>query len=255
VADPGKASSRQAALEEVLAKRRAAERRRAFVIVGISVLVAGLIIGVSVFLTTRDTKEKEQVEEISEQTLGSIGAPASACDAITATETDGNHEHLQVGTNVVYPTAPPAYGDHWSQPGVAPAPFDRKFYTAQDRPELEALVHNLEHGYTILWYDDTIADDPDAVEVVEAIADKFRGENDLRMKFIAAPWTAADVEESGAFPDGRHVAISHWSVGSDVNDPAQRRGVFQYCSEPSGAALEQFMLAYPYSDSPEPNAM
>ena len=65
--------------------------------------------------------------------------------------------------------------------GVAPAPFNRKFYTDKDRPELEALVHNLEHGYTILWYDDTIADDPDELNVIDAIADKFRygGRNTL----------------------------------------------------------------------------
>ena len=160
-----------------------------------------------------------------------------------------------MGTQIVYPTAPPAYGSHWSEPGVAPAPFNRKFYTEQDRPELEALVHNLEHGYTILWYDETVAGDPDAVDVVEAIAEKLHGVDDLRKKFIAAPWTAEDEGESGPFPDGRHVALSHWSVGSDRNDPAQRLGVFQYCSEPSGAAVEQFMLAHPDTDSPEPNAM
>ena len=254
MADPGKSSSRQAALEEVLAQRRAAERRRAILIVGVCVLVALVIVAVAVSLTMRESKEKERVQEISEQPLGSIGAAASACDAITTMQTDGNDGHLQIGTQVVYPTAPPAFGNHWSEPGVAPAPFNRKFYTEQDRPELEALVHNLEHGYTILWYDDTIAGDSDAADIVEAIAERFRGEDDLRKKFIAAPWTADDVEESGAFPDGQHVAISHWSVGSDPDDPAQRLGAFQYCSEPSGAALEQFMLAHPYSDSPEPNA-
>ena len=31
-------------------------------------------------------------------------------------------------------------------------------------------------------------------------------------------------------------------------------GVWQYCSDVSGAALEDFMLKYPYTDSPEPGA-
>lgn len=35
-------------------------------------------------------------------------------------------------------------------------------------------------------------------------------------------------------------------------DPAQQVGVWQYCSAPSGAALEAFMEEYPYTDSPEP---
>ncbi|MGH3682534.1 MAG: DUF3105 domain-containing protein, partial [Natronosporangium sp.] len=28
----------------------------------------------------------------------------------------------------------------------------RGFYTPDDRPRVEQLVHNLEHGYTVLWY-------------------------------------------------------------------------------------------------------
>ena len=30
-------------------------------------------------------------------------------------------------------------------------------------------------------------------------------------------------------------------------------GVWQYCSDISGAALDTYMLDYPFSDSPEPN--
>ncbi|WOI45580.1 DUF3105 domain-containing protein [Acidovorax sp. BLS4] len=86
-----------------------------------------------------------------------------------------NQNHVPVGTPVDYADAPPAFGAHWNEAGVAPAPFAKKFYTDQDRPELEALVHNLEHGYTILWYDSTIAGDKTAMDEIEAIADKFSG--------------------------------------------------------------------------------
>jgi hypothetical protein len=138
---------------------------------------------------------------------------------------------------------------------VAPAPFNRKFYTEQDRPELEALVHNSEHGYTILWYDQSIADDGDQLNVIDGIADKFRSDSEnFRFKFIAAPWTAEDEKESGKFPEGTHVAISHWSTkGGEGGD--EQVGVFQYCEQPSGEALQDFMLEYPYTDSPEPDAM
>jgi hypothetical protein len=37
--------------------------------------------------------------------------------------------------------------------------------------------------------------------------------------------------------------------------PGEQVGVWQYCSAPSGAALETFMKDYPYLDSPEPDAM
>ena len=56
-------------------------------------------------------------------------------------------------------------------------------------------MHNLEHGYTILWYDETVADDDDMLNAVEGIAEKFRSDDDnFRFKFIAAPWTSEDGE-------------------------------------------------------------
>ena len=153
-----------------------------------------------------------------------------------------------------YVDAPPAFGSHWNVAGIAPAPMNRKFYTRADRPAVEALVHNLEHGYTILWYDETAADDGETMSVIEGLADKFRSDPDnFRSKFLAAPWTSEDGED---FPDDQHIAFSHWSAGgSGETDPAKQVGAWQYCAEPSGEALEDFMLEYPYTDSPEPNAL
>ncbi|HCB04994.1 MAG TPA: hypothetical protein DEQ43_12255 [Nocardioides bacterium] len=247
-------SDRQAVIDDIRRKQKGGEKRRGFAIVGVCVLVAVLIVAAAAYRPVRNWYDLRQFKDID---LASIGAPASSCSKVETKPADGNQQHVPTGSQVTYSTAPPAFGSHWNEQGVAPAPFNRKYYTAKDRPELEALVHNLEHGYTILWYDETIADDPDQLNVINGIADKFRSDsNNLRYKFIAAPWTADDVKESGAFPDGKHVAISHWSAGgSSSNDASKQVGVFQYCAEPSGAALEKFMLDYPYTDSPEPDAM
>jgi hypothetical protein len=111
-------------------------------------------------------------------------------------------------------------------------------------------VHNLEHGYTILWYDETVADDPDKMIEIEGIAKKLDvSDSNFRFKFIAAPWTSDDVKEGKAFPEGKHIALSHWKGGDKTE------GIWQYCTEPSGEALADFMKDYPYTDSPEPNAM
>ena len=72
----------------------------------------------------------------------------------TTKKAEGNQDHVEVGTPMSYPDAPPAFGQHWNMWDS----MDRKLYTTSDRPELGELVHNLEHGYTILWYDETIAD-------------------------------------------------------------------------------------------------
>jgi hypothetical protein len=134
-----------------------------------------------------------------------------------------------------------------------PDPMARKMYTAGDRPALGTLVHNLEHGYTVLWYDETAAKDPAQMEQIRAIAAKFEGTTNLRDKFKAVPWTSSD-ENGKDFPKGEHIAFTHWSAGGDASgSAADQVGVWQYCSAPSGAALEDFMKKYPYLDSPEPN--
>jgi len=129
----------------------------------------------------------------------------------------------------------------------------RKLYLAEDRPPLGELVHNLEHGYTLLWYDETVADDADQMDQLRGVASKLEGTTNLRDKFKAVPWTS---EDGDPFPDGQHVAFTHWSLGGvGETDPAKQVGVWQYCSAVSGAALETFMEDYPYMDSPEPNAV
>ena len=247
-------SDRQAVIDEIRKKQKGAEKRRGYAIVGVCSLVALLIVVAAAYRPVRNWWDLRQFKDIN---LASIGAPASVCDKVTTKPATGSSEHVPTQSQVTYDTAPPAFGAHWNEQGVAPAPFNRKFYTEKDRPELESLVHNLEHGYTILWYDESIADDPGELNVIDGIADKFRSDsNNLRYKFIAAPWTSADEKESGKFPDGMHVAFSHWSIGgSGESDTSKQVGVFQYCSAPSGEALKDFMLDYPYTDSPEPQVM
>ncbi len=250
MAKPAK-TDRQAVIDEMRKKQKSADRRRGTVIVTVCVLAAVGIIAAAVVPILLDKREDSKLDGVA---LGKIGAAASTCQDITTKKAEGSSNHVPVDTPVDYADAPPAFGPHWNQQGVAPAAFSRKFYAAEDRPPLEALVHNLEHGYTILWYDETIADDAAALEDVEAIARKFGGD-DFRNKFIAAPWTADD-ENGATFPDGQHVAFTRWSSGGNgETDPAKQVGVFQYCSEVSGDALASFMDEYPYTDSPEPNAL
>jgi len=255
VAKKSSKSDRQAVIDEIRKKQKGAEKKRGYAIVGVCSLVALLIVVAAAYRPVKNWWDLRKFQDIN---LASIGAPASVCDKVTTEPADGSSQHVPAPSQVTYTTAPPAFGSHWNEQGQyqAPAPFNRKFYTEKDRPELEQLVHNLEHGYTILWYDETIADDGDELTVIDGIADKFRSNSDnLRFKFIAAPWTAADEKESGKFPDGMHVAFSHWSAGgSGESDTSKQVGAFQYCSQPSGEALKDFMLEYPYTDSPEPDA-
>ena len=238
-------TERQRRVEEMRAQQKAAERRRGGLIVAVSVVVA---VGIVVAAAWGPVTDHFRTAKYADQPIDQIGAPAGACQRPITKPAAGNQEHLANGSPVRYQESPPAYGKHYTDPD----PMARTFYTAKDRPALGTLVHNEEHGYTILWYDDTVAGDSEQLSQIKAIADKFEGTSDLRDKFKAVPWTADDGKP---FSDGQHIALTHWSVGGTANaaaGDAQQVGVWQYCSSVSGAALTSFMLDHPFSDSPEP---
>jgi len=223
---------------------RAEKQRTSLIIVG-AVVVALVIIGLAAYPLIRDSRQQGALAQEELASLGAGAAAAGCVDPVTKDAT-GNNDHRDIGTALNYEDAPPAAGPHYP----TWAPLARKFYTAKDRPELGYLVHNLEHGYNILWYDETIAEDEDKLATVKAIANKFEGES-FEKKFIAAPWTS---EDGDPFPDGAHIALTHWSMGGTHGNPEGQQGVTQYCQEPSGEAVAQFVEDYPYTDSPEPNA-
>jgi hypothetical protein len=240
---------RRAKVEAMRREQQARERRKSLLFIVIAVVVGlGIVAAAAVpsYLKSRNDPAKKA--------LSSFGVDAGAADCSDVETKDGTNTealraHDEDGKVEKYATVPPSYGPHWGSP-VFPA---RTFYTARDRPDMEQLVHNLEHGYTILWYDETVANDDDQMLELRAVADKLAGTSNFRTKFIAAPWTSED-EDGKKFPDGQHIAFSHWSAGGEDAQDGKQVGVWQYCSDVSGAALKDFMLKYPYTDSPEPAA-
>jgi hypothetical protein len=242
MAKPSTKRDRRAIVEQMRREQKQKERRRTVVVITICVVVAVVIVGAAVVPLLRQ-------HNLTKGPLGQLGVDANAagCLPVQKRPATGNQEHRPVGTHIDYAESPPAFGPHWP----TPAPFSRKFYTAQDRPELEYLVHNLEHGYTLLWYDPTIAGNKDRLAEVKAIAATFEG-NRPSDKFIAVPWTAKDGKP---FPRGTHLALTHWSAGGQPGDVSKQKGVWEYCGKPSGAVVQSFMSDYPYTDSPEPQGI
>ena len=241
MAKPNK-DSRRAAVEQMRREQKRAESRRTYTIIGAVVVVGLVIIGLGAYPLI----QQNRVSAGDLETIG-VAADEANCQERITDSAEGNNDHRQLGTDIPYDASPPAFGPHYPET----ASFTRKFYTVEDRPEVEYLVHNLEHGYNLLWYDETVAEDADLLAEVKAIASKFEGD-DLSDKFIALPWTSEDGEP---FPDGAHVALTHWSVGDSSEEGADQQGVWQYCDAPSGEAVSTFVEDYPYTDSPEPNAM
>ena len=230
MAKPAK-SDRQKVIDDIKKKQKGADKRRGMMIVGVCVVIALLIVGAAAYQPIKNWWDLRQFNDVD---LASIGAPASVCGDVEKKAAGGHNDHRTTGEQITYEDAPPAFGPHWNEGGVAPAPIDKRFYTEDDRPELESLVHNLEHGYTILWYDESIADDSGKLTEVEGIAKKLDVER--QQLPVQVHRRAVDLRatrrRAGTFPEGQHVALTHW-MGGDKPE-----GIWQYCSEPSGEALK-----------------
>lgn len=90
-----------------------------------------------------------------------------------------------------YNTDPPTSGRHYA------AEYDAGFYRPGDPATLAPfpagyLVHNLEHGYVIFWYNcEILSSSSDCTTLQEAIAAVL--EEADNWKVIAFPWTSTDV--------------------------------------------------------------
>lgn len=173
---------------------------------------------------------------------GSV-AVFTGCDPVLTTPTNLNRNHVLLPSELDYSAGPPAFGPHLT----GTAGFERAFYTAQDRPEVGQLVHSLEHGFTVLWYDDAAAEDEAAMATLRALADRLQLASE---RFIVAPWHPSD---GGAMPADRHYALTRWSA--DADDPGNQvaqRGNWQYCGTPEPDEIEAFVQRWPNEQSPEP---
>lgn len=246
MAKPKKNADRRAVVEQLRREQQRKERRQGLLVVGAAVVVAALIIGGAVW-----QYRKAQSANDSGKALAAIGVAASdaGCQDVVTKPAEGNNDHQPEGQKILYKEAPPAYGPHWGN--FLTSAQNKKLYTVDDRPPVEQLLHSMEHGHTILWYDQSVVDDDQQMSDLESIARQFPSNTDLTDKFIAAPWTSKD---GPAFPDGKHVALTHWSMGGTNGNPDGQQGVWEYCSKVSGEVVDDFMKDYPNSDSPEPNA-
>ncbi len=101
--------------------------------------------------------------------------------------------HAPDGTEVEYNSNPPTSGPHYAQPLPA------GFYDPQADPDNVAfhvphpeghLVHNLEHGYVIFWYNCSLLTDVECAQ----LKDEIRAVMDVDpLKVIAFPWDSTDV--------------------------------------------------------------
>jgi hypothetical protein len=98
--------------------------------------------------------------------------------------------HVDIGTPLNYPSDPPAGGRHYA------SEFNKGFYdeaTIPNQPGDAAgyLVHNLEHGYVIFWYNCANLDEAACNNLKSQIKTAMAAKNNI--KLIAFPWKSIDV--------------------------------------------------------------
>jgi hypothetical protein len=225
---------RRAKIEAMRKAEKARERRKSMLFIVVAAVVGlGLIAAAAVpaYLDNRNDPANKALSSFG------VAAAAADCSPVQNDATTGGADHRPDGTTIEYDQVPPSSGPHWSAPAF-PA---REFYTTADRPAMEQLVHNLEHGYTILWYDNTLKGQQ--LETLKDIAASARAQDPTGPggKFIVTRWD----EAYGEFPQGKHVALSHWGA---------KQGHRQLCGQVSGEVVNDFIEKFPASDAPEPNA-
>jgi hypothetical protein len=149
----------------------------------------------------------------------SVGPAFAGCGRVEALPGEGR-THLQPGeTYAGYRSVPPTSGPHAFQPLPArPAVYDHQ-------PPAEALVHNLEHGYVVLWYD---ALSPAGVAALARIARS-------RTKVLVTP-----LEYRDALPGGAVVAVTGWEqrLLCTRADPAALAAAVDHLRGPGSRAPE-----------------
>ena len=235
---------RKAKIAVMQRQAKAAERRRTVTIIGAAGVVVALMAGAVTYAIVTDDNR------VPGGDLASLGVAASAasCDPITTDKTEGSGAHVGPNSDkptestVKYATVPPSSGAHYGAPEYP----NRQFYTADDSPRIESLVHNLEHGYTVLWYDKAATDKQ--LATLRAVAKAANQTTAAREKFIVTAWDSS----YGAFPKDKPFALSHWSA--EAGDTTKQTGNRQLCGDVSGAVINDFITKHPLTSAPEAGA-
>jgi hypothetical protein len=229
------------------AEAKKGERRRLLIVVGACVLVLALIGGAVAWAVIGEQNKRNAALEGMQ---GDVAA--AACDPIIDDPATGSADHVGPGTTVAdqqrveYATVPPSSGSHYASPALS----ERRVYTVADAPQVEALVHNLEHGYTILWYDPSV--EQEQASQFAALAERVNAMPEAQNKFIITPWDTS----RGAFPEGKKYALTHWAADVDLQTGkvGEQMGKRQFCGGLNVSVVEDFVKQFPWSSAPEPGA-
>ncbi|NIW45049.1 MAG: DUF3105 domain-containing protein [candidate division Zixibacteria bacterium] len=155
--------------------RRQQEQRRQAVTFG---LIGFAVLALIAILIVQAGKGNEFAIENSADTIG-VGTQIPVLSA----------DHVQDGNPVDSPSDPPTSGTHYGTP--MPAGIYDTSSPEFQQPHDGYLIHSLEHGYIVFWYNCDLLDDDSCGNLlgeIEDVMDEFNG-----IKLIAFPRPTIEV--------------------------------------------------------------
>jgi hypothetical protein len=205
---------RRSRLDEMRRQQRAVERRKNFLTFGSAIAVALILVGTAVWLAVakaqaNDAKKNRVSNQLkAESKDGHQSAPtaAEAKDGCLGVHTDPLSKAAQHFTTPI-DYSKEKYGD--TADGDMPIPPSggrhnpvslgdtNRFYPLSEKPRPERAVHNLEHGYVVVWYDSKL---PAAqVQLLQAMA-----QDPSMSRLLIVGWWQSDL------PSDKHVVMTSW---------------------------------------------
>ncbi|MCW2759540.1 MAG: hypothetical protein JWO46_3286, partial [Nocardioidaceae bacterium] len=197
-----KNDDRKAKVEALRREQKRKERIRTWGVLGVCGVLVVALLGFAITKYVKDENAKKRLESIPLSSIG-VSKSAASCDPEKTQDATGSGQHIPPPQPITYPTAPPAFGEHWGN--FLTGSELRTFYTRQDAPEIERLVHSLEHGHTIIWYDDTVKEGSADYKALQKITTRLGMDSYV----FAAPYITKD--DGGTFPSGKHIVLTHWT--------------------------------------------
>lgn len=126
---------------------------------------------------------------------GAVQQPVEVVTQQVPVVAEANHQ--AEGTRISYPTNPPTSGDHWSATA--------EWGVYNDAPDDERLVHNLEHGGVVIYYNPNLLD----ASAVDQLKSLTRRLNNNQNCTILTPRASLE--------DNQAIALTAWGWLSTLN--------------------------------------
>lgn len=197
---------RRQRIDEMRKQQRAAERRKNFMFTGAAIVVALILILAAVipaYLHDKHQKAKAKQATKVLQLKPTAAETAAGCSGVHQDPVSPAAQHVTTPIDYTKST----FGD--TEGGTTPIPPSggqhnpvslgdtTRFYPLSEKPRPERAVHNLEHGYIVVWYDSKLP--ASEVTKLQAMATSPK-----LSRLLVVGWWQSDL------PDNKHVVLTSW---------------------------------------------